>query len=265
MQPKDEVNARQGIGSLEGGLSVLELISEHDAPVSLTKLSELAQMSPSRLHKYLVSLTKMGYVSQLENAKYALSNSSMRLGMSALKHLNPVEIAFDYASRLHQELDKTITVTIWNGQSPLVVKWLDSSHFLPVNIRLGSELSPFNSAAGRIFLAFLPAQRKREIVENYFASPVTLPRHMGKSMSKTAFYLLLDEVKKEQQCRFKEDFLPDVNVIGAPVFNFDGSVNSVFSLIGNSSNTSVDNNSVYVKAVKAASVDATRKIAGIVE
>ena len=84
-------------------------------------------------------------------------------------------------------------------------------------------------------------------------------------MSKTAFYLLLDEVKKEQQCRFKEDFLPDVNVIGAPVFNFDGSVNSVFSLIGNSSNTSVDNNSVYVKAVKAASVDATRKIAGIVE
>ena len=70
MQPKDEVNVRQGIGSLGFFLTLLELISEHDAPVSLTKLSELAHMSPSRLYKYLVSLTKMGYVSQLENAHW---------------------------------------------------------------------------------------------------------------------------------------------------------------------------------------------------
>jgi DNA-binding IclR family transcriptional regulator len=152
MDDDKAIAPRKGIGSLELGLEVLELISEHDSPISLTKLSERAKISPSRLHKYLISLTKLGYVSQLDNAKYMLSNSSIRLGLSALKHSNPVQVAFEYADKLHQELDKTITVTIWNGNVPVVIKWLDSSHFLAVNIRLGSELSPFTSAAGRIFL-----------------------------------------------------------------------------------------------------------------
>ncbi len=61
MDDDKAIATRKGIGSLELGLEVLELISEHSGPISLTKLSELAKMSPSRLHKYLVSLTKLGY------------------------------------------------------------------------------------------------------------------------------------------------------------------------------------------------------------
>ena len=264
MQENKLVSSRQGISSLETGLEVLELISEHGSPITLKELSQLAKMSPSRLHKYLVSLTKLGYVSQLDNAKYSLSNTSVRLGMSALKHLSPVQTVFEYADRLHQEIDKTITVTIWNGDVPLVIKWLDSSRFLAVNIRLGSELSPFTSAAGRIFLAHLPQLRRRELVEKYFSSPSTLPRYMGESVTKESFYRLLEDIKQENLCRFKEDFLPDINVVSAPVFSLDGSVNSVISLLGNSGDTPVSKSSVYVKAVQQASSSATRKIAGYV-
>ena len=263
MSEKQGVSARQGINSLELGMEVLRLIAEHSSPVSLTKLSELSNMSPSRLHKYLVSFTKLGYVAQLENSKYTLSFSSVRLGMSALRNLNPVQVAFEYADRLHQELDKTITVTIWNGDVPLVIKWLDSSRFLPVNIRVGSELSPFNSAAGRIFLSNLPPSRRRELVEAYFNAPAPLPRYMGKPVYKEQFYSLLNEIKREGLCCFKEDFLPDINVIAAPIFSLDGSVNSVVSLLGLSSDTPVTKSCVYVQSVINACEAATRKIAGI--
>ncbi len=262
MDDDKAIATRKGIGSLELGLEVLELISEHSGPISLTKLSELAKMSPSRLHKYLVSLTKLGYVSQLDNAKYMLSNSSIRLGMSALKHSNPVQVAFEYADKLHQELDKTITVTIWNGDVPLVIKWLDSSHFLAVNIRLGSELSPFTSAAGRIFLSHLPKLRCKTLVEHYYDSPAPMPRYMGKPIKKAMFYELLEEIKKSNLCCFKEDFLPDINVVSAPIFSLDGSVSTVISLVGNSKETPVNAKSIYVQAVKKASNEATRKISG---
>ncbi|MBJ2135246.1 helix-turn-helix domain-containing protein [Paraglaciecola chathamensis] len=259
MDDDKAIATRKGIGSLELGLEVLELISEHCGPISLTKLSELAKMSPSRLHKYLVSLTKLGYVSQLDNFKYMLSNSSIRLGMSALKHSNPVQVAFEYADKLHQELDKTITVTIWNGDAPLVIKWLDSSHFLAVNIRLGSKLSPFTSAAGRVFLSHLPKLRCRELVEHYYDSPAPMPRHMGKPIKKAVFYELLKDIKQSNLCCFKEDFLPDINVVSAPIFSLDGSVSTVISLLGNSKVTPVSAESIYVLAVKKASIEASRK------
>lgn len=143
-----------------------------------------------------------------------------------------------------------------------MIKWLDSSHFLAVNIRLGSELSPFTSAAGRIFLSHLPKLRCKTLVEQYYDSPAPMPRYMGKPIKKAIFYELLEDIKKSSLCCFKEDFLPDINVVSAPIFSLDGSVSTVISLVGNSKETPVNAKSIYVQAVKKASNEATCKISG---
>lgn len=262
--PSKPNGEKQGISSLEIGLRILETVSEYGKPITLTALSELSQLSPSRLHKYLVSLSKMGYVAQLENSQYTLSTSSIKIGTAALRLINPVQIAFDYADKLHQEYDRTVTITIWNGNAPLVIKWLDSSRTLAVNVRLGAQLSPFTSASGRIFLAFLPNNRRNEIVNRFFKAPPALPRHMGNALDKESFLSLLDTVKKENVCRFKEDFLPDINVISAPVFDVDGNVSTVISLLGQSSDTPVDKGSIYEQAITKAADDATKKIRGFI-
>lgn len=263
MQEQKIINVRQGISSLELGLEVLELIADRDKPVSLTELSELADISPSRLHKYMVSLCKMGYIAQLENARYVISNSSLRLGMSALRRLNPVQVAFEYADKLHQELDKTVTVSIWNGNAPVVIKWLDGSDFVAVNVRLGTELSPFTSAAGRIFLAHLPTPRLTQMVDDFYQAPPALPRYMGQSLPKQAFLQLIDKIREEQLSIFEQDFLPDINVVSAPVFNIDGSINSVITLLGATNNTPVNYDEKFVQGVSKAAQNASRKIAGM--
>lgn len=247
--PKDK---KQGINSLELGLKVLELISAHRKPISLTTLSELTNMSPSRVYKYLVSLVKMGYISQQSDSKYSLATSSLKLGISALRQIDPIQTAFSYADKLHQTYDRTVTITIWNGDAPLVIKWLDSSRTLAVNIRLGAQLSSFTSASGRIFLAFLPEQRRKEMINDFFTNPPALPRSMGELLNKNKFIELLDIIKTEKICRFKQDFLPDINVISAPIFDADNKIVSVISLLGNSHDTPVTNESTYVQAVYSA-------------
>jgi DNA-binding IclR family transcriptional regulator len=255
---------KQGISSLELGLDILEIISEYGKPITLTALSELAEITPSRLHKYLVSLVKLGYISQEIDSKYTLSSSSLKIGIAALRLIDPLQVAFSYAERLHSEYDHTITISIWNGNYPLVIKWLDSSKSLAVNIRLGSQLSPFSSASGRLFLAFLPEERRNNILDTFFDEPPALPRHMGKPMKKQEFIDLLNIIKEEKICRFEQDYLPDINVISAPVFDADNNLSSIINLLGQSSDTAVDKGSVFEKAILWASREATMKLRGYI-
>lgn len=257
-------DAKQGIGSLELGLNILEHISEFGKPITLTALSELVDITPSRLHKYLVSLVKLGYISQEIDSKYSLSSSSLKIGIAALRLIDPIQIAFSHAEQLHKEYDKTITVAIWNGHYPLIIKWLESSKCLAVNIRLGSQLSPFTSASGRIFLAFLPENRRNEIVNSFFEAPPALPRSMGKPLEKEAFIQLLEEIKKEKICRFRQDYLPDINVISAPVFDADNNISSIINLLGQSSDTSVEKGGKYEQAILNASESATMRLRGYI-
>ncbi|MCG7654246.1 hypothetical protein MHN00_11830 [Alteromonas sp. Cnat2-8] len=95
-----------------------------------------------------------------------------------------------------------------------------------------------------------------------FTAFAPMPRYMGKPIKKAVFYELLVDIKQSNLCCFKEDFLPDINVVSAPIFSSDGSISTVISLLGNSKETPVNATSIYVQAVQKASVEATRKIAG---
>ena len=55
---------RQGIQSIEVGSTLLEALARARGPLSLRDLSHEAEMSPSKAHRYLVSLLRSGLVLQ---------------------------------------------------------------------------------------------------------------------------------------------------------------------------------------------------------
>ena len=254
--------SRQGIGSLEIGLRVLNEIALSSTPLSLKELSVRLDLSSSRLHKYLISLSRMQYIVQVQNARYTLATASLTLGMAALKRIDPMPITFDAAARLHLATDKTVSVAIWNGNMPLIVNWLDSSQVLAVNIRLGSELSPFFSAAGRLFLAYLPPQRQQEIIETFYQAPSALPRYQGRQLDKAAFYAQIRRTRDENLACFYGDFLPDINVISSPVFNLGGQIQAVISLMGMASDTDVRPGQRLERLLSATTKGTTKLICG---
>ncbi|TYL46918.1 IclR family transcriptional regulator [Marinomonas sp. IMCC 4694] len=255
-------NARQGIGSLEIGLRILNLITQSPKPPTLKILSEQLSHSPSRLHKYLVSLLRMEYITQINGSQYALGKASLTLGIAAIKKIDPIRQALDAVDSLSQETDKTVSVTIWNGRAPLVIKWLDASQPIAVNVRLGSELSPFFSVSGRIFLANLPLARRKILVSDFFENLPAAPRYQGKSMNQEAFNAHLELIKADNLCAFSGDFLPDINVIGSAIYDINGNVSSVVTLMGMANDCSTKKDSWYPSLVKKYANQVTDVICG---
>ncbi|MBY4676710.1 IclR family transcriptional regulator [Marinobacterium arenosum] len=253
---------RQGIGSLEIGLRILDTLAESPKALTLKNLSEQLELSSSRLHKYMVSLMRMGYIAQDNGYGYTLGKSSLTLGVAALSRIDPIQSAFDAADQLNRDSDKTLSVTVWNGHAPLVIKWLDASLPVAVNVRLGMELSPFYSVSGRIFLAHLPEARLNQILDAFYSNPPALPRHQGQTLDRNAFEAHLRQVREENLCCFYGDFLPDINVVGSAILDINGNISSVISLMGLSGDIDVRPGSRYSEMVKSCARRVTEAICG---
>ncbi|MCB1754723.1 MAG: IclR family transcriptional regulator [Gammaproteobacteria bacterium] len=253
---------RQGIGSLELGLKILDTIAQSPKPVSLKTLSQQLDLSPSRLYKYLVSLMRTDYIVQDTSNCYSLAEASLTLGVAALRRIDPIQLTFQAVDILNDSRDVTSSVTIWNGHAPLVIKWLDASQPVSVNVRLGIELSPFFSVSGRIFLANLPENRMQEIVDSFYQAPPALPRHKGKTMQRESFYAHLQEIKKQNYCCFYGDYLPDINVMGSAIYDINGNVSSVVSIMGLAGDIDVSPGSAYHQALMECTNQVTDKICG---
>jgi len=257
-----ETPKRQGIGSLEIGLHILNYIASAPRPPTLKELSGALDLSPSRAHKYLVSLLREGYINQVNQTQYTLGNSSLTLGISALRRINPIQLSYEAVDWLNEETDKTVSVTVWNGNGPLIIKWLDSSQPISVNVRLGAELSPLNSASGRIYLAHLPAKRQKELVNQYYRTSKSLPKHRGKPITREELQPHLEAIRRDGYCSFFSDYLPEINVLSRPVFDINGGIVTVITLLGVERDTDISEGSFLFEQVRQCSDRVTRQICG---
>jgi DNA-binding IclR family transcriptional regulator len=258
----EESPKRQGIGSLEIGLRVLDYISTAAKPPTLKELSGALNLSPSRAHKYLVSLLREGYINHVNQTQYTLGNSSLTLGISALRRINPIQLSYEAVDLLNEETDKTVSVTVWNGNGPLVIKWLDSSQPIAVNVRLGAELSALNSASGRIYLANMPLDRRRELISNYYRQSRTLPKHNKKDIPREKLGSHLEMVRENGYCAFFSDYLPEINVLSMPIFDLNGNIVTVITLLGLERDTDIREGSELFNQVRLCVNKVTRQICG---
>ncbi|EBA00591.1 transcriptional regulator, IclR family protein [Marinobacter sp. ELB17] len=153
-------------------------------------------------------------------------------------------------------------MTVWNGNGPLVIKWLDSSQPIAVNVRLGAELSALNSASGRIYLANMPLDRRLELIGNYYRQSRTLPKHNRKDIPREKLGSHLEMVRENGYCAFFSDYLPEINVLSMPVFDLNGNIVTVITLLGLERDTDIREGSELFRQVRLCATKVTRQICG---
>lgn len=150
-------DARQGIGSVELAARVLFALEAAGGPLSLNQIASACDSQPNKIHRYLVSLVRSGLAAQSRStAKYDLGPAMRRIGGEALRRSNDVTIASEYSARLSEETGHSVNLTVWSDAGPVVVRWDYGAHALSLSARVGATLPLLDSAAGQVFLAYLP-------------------------------------------------------------------------------------------------------------
>ncbi|MCL6599712.1 MAG: IclR family transcriptional regulator [Alicyclobacillus macrosporangiidus] len=230
-----------GIQYLENGIRVLTVIGAADEALSIGDIADRCGMSKSLLHRYLTSLHRTGFIRRDEDLRYSVGPAAMTLGLNAVRRFDIGGAARNGLLRLRERLNETVALSIWTGNGPHYLQWVESQRAVNVGIRVGVQVSALKSAGGKVFLAFLDEEETRYVAEREC-------REFGVSL--TEFQQEMNRIRRQGYATTVESLLPGIVSAAAPVFGRGGTVMAAVTVVGILGQLNVDKDSPVVEELK---------------
>jgi DNA-binding IclR family transcriptional regulator len=212
----------KGVQSIELGTRLLAALAAARKPMSLTELAKAADMSRSKARRYLVSYLRTGFVEQDESgARYDLSAFAIHLGLSALDRRDLFRTAKKHMRALREKLQVVAALVIWTEFGPRVLHFEEGdTGVVRLMSQLGGTLSLARTAAGRVFVAWLP-------------DSVTAP-FLEREGDKVPpdFADILEEVRKQKLARLIGYPAKGICIMAAPIFEYGNQVVGSLVIMG---------------------------------
>jgi IclR family pca regulon transcriptional regulator len=222
--------------SLERGLAILGCFTPARPVLGIADLADELGMSRSTTHRYVITLTRLGYLEQGLKRKYhlALRVISAMNGMSLYEHAHP------YMEELRGRTGFTVSMAVIDGLELLLVDWLRGNRrgqrLIDLGLAPGSRLPLHCTAAGKLLLANLPDQDQRERIAELQLSK----RGPNTIKSKTALRQELRRICEESLAASDEELAPGLYAIAAPVRCTGNEVIAAATMTAHSSMISLD-------------------------
>jgi DNA-binding IclR family transcriptional regulator len=216
----------QGIKSIEIGARVLLALERGRGPMSLSGVAREAGLHSAKAHRYLASLVRSGLASQNPvTAFYDLGPAARKLGLEAIRRTEPIGVVTAHALELRDQTGHTINVGVWTETGPMLVRWDEGVHALPIAVRVGSVLPLLDSAVGLAFFAHLDRSLTRSV----------LREQQRQGTTRTARAAELRELKESTVAAGVSTtvnaMILGLAALAAPVFGADGRLEVVVGLI----------------------------------
>lgn len=144
----------RGVAAVERALAIPDAFREGDDSLSLAELAQRTGLYKSTILRLCVSLERYGYIWRVDNGRYRLGPTPMRLG-------SLYQRAFKLSDRVVPVLKALVAATgesasfyVREGRARVCLHRLDSPRAIRDHVREGDHLPLERGAAGRVLLAF---------------------------------------------------------------------------------------------------------------
>jgi DNA-binding IclR family transcriptional regulator len=224
--------------STSGGIKSVEIVgrilralaAQEGRAGSLKELVRSCGMSAPKIHRYLVSLVRIGLVQQdVDDRSYALGPFALEVGAAAARSSEPLQDAIRRLQRLRDLIDETIVLSVWSPHGPIILEVEESTRPIVMTMKRGTVLPVLSTATGIVFCAQLPRFHTSPLIERELSG-----RLKSNPIVKNTKDLeeLLATVRLQGYALNSGHLLPDIIALGAPVFDLTGSLIAVLGVIG---------------------------------
>jgi IclR family transcriptional regulator, pca regulon regulatory protein len=228
--------------SLERGLAVLGCFTPERPVLGITDISDELGMSKSTTHRYATTLVALGYLEQGSvSPKYRLGLRVIDLGMSALSSLGLGEQAHPELEALRRRSGYTVNLAVLEGTE---IRYIDRVRGLrneqletDLDLHRGSKRPAYCTAMGKLLLAHLPEEQRRERI----ADMGTLTKRAPNTITgKRALSTELERVRAEGVAVNDEESEPGLIAIARPVRDEAREVVAAIGMAASTSAISLD-------------------------
>lgn len=232
------MTAKSTVLSLAKGLRVLEAFSAREPELTVSQIASKARLDAGTAFRVIKTFVLVGYLRQIEGTKrYRLAMKVLDLGFNALSGMDLHESSRPVLRTLVNQVSEAASLSVLEGADVVYIERVQAGLTrLGVNIRVGSRVPAYCTAAGHAILAHLPAGRRTEIlrmkerVKLTPKTPVTIPEIERR----------LKRVRQAGYALSDQETVPGLRVLAAPVLDPDGHPYGAVSVAGPSVVCSVE-------------------------
>jgi IclR family pca regulon transcriptional regulator len=210
--------------SLERGLAILSSFRDGRGLLGISDLGRELGLSRSTTHRYVATLAALGYLQQdAPTKKYRLGPRVLDLGFSAISSMELREVASPHLRDLSDATGFTVNMAILDDLDIVYVERCRSSRArqreIDLNLHVGSRLPAYCTSLGKVLLAYLDDDERRERVNR-----VTFLRRGPNTLtSRMSLLAELDRIRVDGFALNNEELAYGLRSIAAPVLARDGS------------------------------------------
>lgn len=214
------------ISSLARGLRVLNVLAEAEKPLTLTEISQLAEINRAAIQRYVYTFGTLGYIDKDEK-KYRLGAKILTLGFQYLNKMSLQEKCFPYMKETAERIQKTINLNVLSGEDVIVIGRVEEKKILSREVLIGSKFPAYCTSGGKLLLAFLSEKDRNQIISGLKQERIT----SFTITSKDRLIQELTEIRRKGYAYTNQELSLDVRSVSAPVISSGNSVVAAVSIV----------------------------------
>ena len=175
------------------------------------------------------SLRELGLLSQdTVTAQYMLGSRHLTWAGVYSSSVDVCVIAQSALRELHHATQETISLYLLEGNERVCVERLESPQNVRIIARLGRRLPLYAGSAGKVFLAFMPSNRREQILDSVPMIKLTANTIDDRSI----LYRELDRIRSQGYATSTGEWILEASGVAAPVFHASGEIAAVVTISG---------------------------------
>lgn len=219
MTKKDSATQTPAIQVMERMFMLLDVLAEHQDPVSLKQISEQTGLHPSTAHRILNDLAIGRFVDRPEAGSYRLGMRLLELGNLVKARLDVRDAALGPMRDLHKLTHQPVNLSVRQGDEIVYIERAYSERSGMQVVRAIGGRAPLHlTSVGKLFLAHDDPQRVRS-----YATRTGLAGHTRNSITDlSTLERELSRVRQTEMARDNEELELGVRCMAAAIHDDQG-------------------------------------------
>ena len=215
--------------TLTRAIQLMDCFTREQPHLGVREAARLAGFSSSTTGRLLASLKELGLLVQdPATRQYALAGKVLAWAEVYSASVDVRSLAQPYIYDLQRSTGETISLYIMEGSERVCVERLESEQNVRVVARVGRHLPLHAGSAGKLFLAYLPAEEREELLDHSELEVFT-----PYTITDRAELRRLSAVIREQGYAVSHgEWTIDASGVAAPIFNQRGQMIAALTISG---------------------------------
>jgi IclR family transcriptional regulator, pca regulon regulatory protein len=160
------------IDSVAKALSLLQVFSQANPSLTITKAAELADLTRPTARRILLTLVHLGFA-DTDGKNFSLTPKVLRLGFGYLAALPYWETAQPYLRQLAKEFDESCSMATLDDEEIVYLARIPANRNMAISLSTGSRLPAYATSLGKVMLAWQPPADLDAYLERVELKPLT--------------------------------------------------------------------------------------------